>query len=578
MSIFDLFNKQKRENRRLDRLESDIMKLTNRFKYNPRINNLLNNYNTAEAFSNRVTENFIWFSGNTRALRDFYLTKSNWLEEMNMFWAKAPAKYRKVHSGIPNLLCTKMPIILFGSGYDIKVEVYKKDAEGNVTDKIDAKASKKAKDTLLALLTKMGIYELASNQAVNESRDGHTVAKLSYDKTLSPFPIYEITDIRNFEIVKERGITKSIVFKTWLSGNNDDQYCHHEIYTTDINGCALIQNKLYKIQVDGETEVPLATHPSTAELPPEVLFTEIKGLLAFEKPNKLPNSEFIDCCYGASDYAGAIPAFDGLDETLSEIFAEIRNNKTIRYFPASMLPRDVYKDQNGNQVVVTNEPDAFITNYQKVQDTYGEETEHKVEVVQINDKMASLLDKWKVGITTACNLAGISPLALGITGLEAINSGADSQRERNKATIETRNKKLNLWKPYLEELFIKILEFNRWYKNAFGIKQDGIDDTDLDWSNCNISITFPDYIVETASELINTWGGAKQMGVASTETVIDKIHKEWSEEAKQEEVNRIKFEQGTSVSHINLADLDNYTNQQDTHKNEDEQPKDNGDE
>lgn len=569
MRIIDyLFNKQKRENRRLDKLESDIVKLTNRFKYNPKINNLLNDYNNSEAFSNRITENFIWFSGNTISLRKFYLTQQNWLEEMNMFWAKAPAKYRKVHSGIPKLLCTKMPIILFGSNYDIKVEVYKKDSDGNVTDKIDAKASKHAKDTLLTLLKKMNIQQAVSNQAVNESRDGHTVAKLSYDKSLSQFPIYEVVDIRNFEIQKERGITKAIVFKTWLaSGSNDEQYCHHEIYTTDDNGHALVINKLYKIQVDGEKEVELTTLPETSELPPEISFPEIDGLLAFEKPNKLPNSEFIDCVYGASDYAGAISAFDGLDETLSEIFAEIRNNKTIRYFPASMLPKEIYKDQDGKPVVLTNDPDAFITNYQKVQDTYGEETAHKVDVVQIPDKMASLLEKWKIGITTVCNLAGISPLALGITGLESINSGADSQRERNKATIETRNAKLELWKPYLEELFIKVLEFNRWYKTTFRIDQDGVDDTDLDWSNCSISVVFPDYIVETSQENITTWGSAKQMGIASTEVVIDKIHKEWSEESKKEEVNRIKFEQGTSVSSgITLSELDLYNKKDEENK------------
>lgn len=574
MGVRDLINRYRltRENKRLDKLEEDIMKLSDRLKYNPKVNNVLDDYNTAERFSNRITENFVWFGGNPRQLRNFYLKQQNWLEEMNMFWAKAPFNYRKVHTKIPNLLCTKMPIILFGSGYDIKVEIYKKDSEGNITDQLDAKASKRAKDTLLTLITKTNLQQLISEQAVNESRDGHTVAKLSYDSSLSKFPIYEVSDIRNFEIVKERGLTKAIIFKTFLeAGANGERYCVHEVYTTDENGHAKIENHLYKTQVDGEKEIPLDSLEETSELVPELVFPEIDGMLAFEKPNKLPNSEFINSGYGESDYAGIISAFDGLDETLSEIFAEIRNNKTMRYIPTSMLPRDYRTDDKGNQIVITREPDAFITNYQKVEDTYGENTDQKVEVVHVEDKMASLLEKWKVGITTVCNGAGISPLALGITGLEAINSGADSQRERNKATIETRNAKLELWEPYLEELFIKMLEFNHWYKNKFNIDQNGVDDTDIDWSNCNISVVFPDYIVETSQDVITTWGGAKQMGVASTETVIDKIHKDWSEEAKKEEINRIKFEQGTSVSSgITLADLDMYNDD----KGEDKKPED----
>ena len=146
---------------------------------------------------------------------------------------------------------------------------------------------------------------------------------------------------------------------------------------------------------------------------------------------------------------------------------------------------------------------------------------------------------------------------MGITGLEAVNAGEASQRERNKATIETRTKKLALWKPYLEDFFIKLIELNTWMKKSLGVKQDGIDDLDIDWDNCNISVSFPDYITDTQAESINTWGSAKQMGVASTETAIDKIHKDWSDESKAEEVNRIKFEQGVSVDNpLNLPDLE----------------------
>ena len=53
--------------------------------------------------------------------------------------------------------------------------------------------------------------------------------------------------------------------------------------------------------------------------------------------------------------------------------------------------------------------------------------------------------KFTTVLTNVINNAGLSPFALGITGLESINQSAESQQERNKVTIETRNKKYDLW-------------------------------------------------------------------------------------------------------------------------------------
>lgn len=90
-------------------------------------------------------------------------------------------------------------------------------------------------------------------------------------------------------------------------------------------GYAVIYNKLYELKTDGkENEVPLTTIPETSNILPEYRFEGLKGMLAFHKPNKLPNNEFPDSVYGASDYQGATDTFDGLDEVYSEFVAEIK--------------------------------------------------------------------------------------------------------------------------------------------------------------------------------------------------------------------------------------------------------------
>jgi hypothetical protein len=251
---------------------------------------------------------------------------------------------------------------------------------------------------------------------------------------------------------------------------------------------------------------------------------------------------------------GAIDSYDALDEVYSEIVKELRDNKTMRYIPDTMFASD---DEGKVQ-----EYNDFVTNHVKVHASLDQNAKNEINITQIQDKTEQHKEKWKVALTTAINKAGLSPLALGITGLEAVNAGEQSQRERNKATLETRAMKLKLWTPFMSKLLLKLLEFNSWMqmqtKDVYAedgttvtgtaqlVNQEGIDKIDIDWANCNVFVKFGDYITESQSEKMTTWGNAKQQGIASIEQVIDEIHPEWSEEQKLAEVNRIKFEQNMS--------------------------------
>lgn len=105
----------------------------------------------------------------------------------------------------------------------------------------------------------------------------------------------------------------------------------------------------------------------------------------------------------------------------------------------------------------------WITNYQKVTGDQDQGTNSEIQIQEIPDKTASLAEKYLKYLTNAINLAGLSPLALGITGLEAINAGETSQKERNRVTLETRSDKINnYWKPFLKEVTLQLLNFNNW--------------------------------------------------------------------------------------------------------------------
>ena len=274
-------------------------------------------------------------------------------------------------------------------------------------------------------------------------------------------------------------------------------------------------------------------------------------MLAFHKPNKLPNNEFSNSLYGASDYEGAIDSFDALDEVYSELTYETRNNKTIRFIPSTMIPRD------GEGNVLSNLM-SFITAFQMFEGSLDQNVKNEMVVQQINDKTISLVDKFKNLLTNAINSAGLSPLALGITGLESISAGESSQRERNRVTLETRKDKINnYWEPFLKEMLTQLIAFNNYMIKTVGAKQNQKVSVDsIDFETVDLTFDFGNYVVENESEVITRWASAKQSGVSSIENAVKKIHPEWTEDQVLEEVTRIKFENNISVDDPTLLQMD----------------------
>ncbi len=142
-------------------------------------------------------------------------------------------------------------------------------------------------------------------------------------------------------------------------------------------------------------------------------------------------------------------------------------------------------------------------------------------------------------------------MALGITGLESVASGADSQRERNKVTLETRAYKIGLYDPFIKDVLYQMITLNSWIQKNTTANQDAFVKQDLNFDNTNISITFADYIVEEQAKKLVAWGTAKAQRVASTKEAIKNIHPDWTSDKVDEEVNLIRFEEGMSLDNPN---------------------------
>lgn len=531
--------------RRLNRLQKDLNMLRNTIKFNPYAVAIIDN-ETDKDFSRRITEYRVWSMGNSYVLRRFFVGTLEY-RTCNYFWTRAPLSYRMIHSGLPGLICSKMPRILFGNGIAPTVSVYKDSGE------VDKNKTKAATDYTLQLIDKVKLRDVLTECATNESWGGHSFIKFSFDTELSNFPIVEAADIMATEVVKERNETVAIVFKTWYDsakkGNKDRKYRLDEIYTTDAAGDAVIRYELYELSTGEEKRVPLNSIPETQKIveavnaDDEIVFTGLKGMLAFEKPNKLPSLEFPHSNYGASDFEGATDSFDAVDEAYSTIINEIRDNRTFRYYSSNNFRRD--KDTGE----ILTPDDGFTKNFVLTEgDIDQEQGVNKNRVVdQIPDKTEEHKAKYLTAVTVALNKAGLSPYSIGITGLESINQSAESQQERNKVTLETRKAKLELWTPYLAKVLSQLLAFNTYLLNRVGVKQDDMPLPDMDITLSTVTLDFGEYLQDTDKDLVDIWGLAKTQGISSTQNAVRELHKSWSEKQILDETNVILFENGMAT-------------------------------
>jgi A118 family predicted phage portal protein len=378
------------------------------------------------------------------------------------------------------------------------------------------------------------IMEQLAKGAFIESWAGGVVYKISNDPLASPFPLVEAVDPKNVALLSYRGKIKAIVFKHFYEKEKQNRYVHEEVYTSYDEGGAIIENHLYYINLSDSKkhEVPLSTLPETIHLEPIITFP-IRGILAFYKKNKVSDEDI----YGISDYEGSIDLYDVLDEIGSEIAEEVRQNKTRLFIPANLVPRD----DNGDPI--PNDPFkiSYVSLGQNDQDQVNKET---LTAPRIEGRHTELIEKYKDTLMKVLNNAGLSPITIGVTGLESLQSSDSTLQERQRTTSKTREIKIDLWQQLLKEMFLKILE-------VYSLSESS-GDSQINFENTDISVSFPAYISETIESKIATWGGALGMKVASLEEAVRKIHgDDKTEDEIAEEIERIRkdneIERGQAV-------------------------------
>jgi len=515
-------------------------------QYNPLLVTMKDNF-TDRQFTRRGLENSLWYSGDEQSLLHFYTKeapkffgKGQASESTNYFWSQSNIDVRRIHSGFPQLICEKMADLITGNGYEIKVEGAN---EVDLQEELD-----------LMLEDNKFRGHLLGKSIETESWSGGVSWKLSWNPSLSEYPIIEAWQPENYTSVIVSGRVQQDIFYVYYEKNNIT-YRLSEIYGVDKTKGAYIDYKLEKLvfksrgqdSKDGEWSlVPFNELEQTTDLK-KIEFNGYFKRLSLYKANKLPNSEFRYSMVGESDYAGSYGSFDAVDEIISTWIQEFRDAKLNRYFPEELMLKNLGTGKYAY-------PDSFKKDHILFADSPSENTDkQKILYEQGDVRTDKHVESYKIWVTQILNNAGLSPLTVGVTGLESVDASAESQQEREKVSIRTRNKKIELWTEFLEDFLKTALEF-RMMTKAMTENEDGTYDVSK-MQDFDLIVSFNDYIIKSKADRTTE----AQLGLGSSCDVLTAVKYVHDDKTLREQLAisaRIKLENGyESISQAEFSAL-----------------------
>ena len=557
MSIIDTIKeslKEKRQDKLLNDMNDIISKKTN-LNFNPyNISGVIYLENDKN-FTERLVENHIWHTANISALQEYYrhhrqMKSRFYRDDFNFFWGNVKQEQRKIHTRLPSLLTEKMVDLLIGNGYSLNAEIYSYNENGEEVEE------EKLNDLLNQKLKNMerenSFRNLLAKSITDESWSGGAGWKFILDKEFSNYPIIQELDQRNIHLVTKYGRVIAVSFKEYYQVDKQD-YIFYETYTTDEDKNAMIINKLYIVDKDkSEREVALSAIEQTKDLEPEIILKGLKGNLGFYKKNKATNKEFHGSPYGESDYAGLYSHFDALDEVASTMIDDVRKNKIKAYIPETLMPVDKY----GNRTTL----DEFQHNFVMVKGSdAAEEGANKIEHSNPGTRINEYMENWKTELMQVVNGFGLSPLTVGITGLESIQASDQSQIQREKVSLRTRQTKINLWQEFLNKVIPQMINaylyLNEEDKEELGALIELAKNPDK--YVIKTSFKFDEYLTQPIEDRLAKFSQARQQGnlSISIDQMVKQVYRgEMTNEEMEEEIERLKTEMGM-VEDLDRTDL-----------------------
>lgn len=449
-------------------------------------------------FLTSCTKNRIWYIGKSKQLSQLYRQ----LDVPNeMFW-KAPMtvgmEIRKIHIPIASLTVDTMAKIVMSDYNGVEIESKSNTRFAKIW--ADIEKDNKLSEILKTVLTDIGIV-------------GDGAFKISFDNDVSKLPIVEWFPAERVKFIYKRGRIREVEFYTEYV-NRGKRYIFKESY-----GYGYIK---YKLENEYDREVPLNLIDETSWIDGVGVTFDSSFMWA------------VPVIFGtSSQYRGRgksliedkDDAYDSLDEVLSQWMDALRAGRTKQYIPNCMIPKDPKTGEN-------IKPNAFDNRFIEVdtdmsESGNGNRIYTESPVIQHESYLSAYVTALDV-----CLQGVISPSTLGIDVKKLDN--ADAQREKEKATLYTRQNYVELLESVIPQLVKTALNVN-----AIINRQPLVPD------DLKVTLKFGEYANPSFESQVETVGKARQSGVMSIEAGIDELYGDSKgDDWKTEEVKRIKEEQG----------------------------------
>lgn len=478
-------------------------------------------------FEGNLAKNTVWYRGDAAELHQFYTQIDDKMGNTS-FWAAKPSKgldIRKIHTGLPNLIIKMLTKVVVNTLDSIDILSDQKDDDGNL--------KKHDKQEVWDNIAKENKFKKVVKKSVTKALAlGDGAFKISYDTDISKLPIIEFYGTDRVEFKYNRGRIVEIVFKT-KKRINDKTYLLKDHYTKKgitytLEDC---DGKIVSLDAFEETRDLMkstVTNPNGIDLMMAIPFM-------IEESSKYEGR-------GKSIIDGREGAFDSFDEVWSQWVEAVRKGRVKRYIPESLIPQD---PTTGEYM----KPNSFDNDFIKVATQAKEEDKNEITTNQPEIR-AEELQKTYVTALDLCLQGLISPSTIGIDSKKLDN--AEAQREKEKATLYTRDEIVDVLQEVLKEVVNTALKVYDIAQNTVNI------DNAIEIVDYNVDVQFGEYANPSFEAQVETIGKASTSHVMSTESQVEELWGDTKDDKwKKEEVKRLKEEKGIAEMPIPSVGLDN---------------------
>src|SRR5690606_12031180 len=273
--------------------------------------------------------------------------------------------------------------------------------------------------------------------------------------------------------------------------------------------------------------VSLQSRPETAglqeivQLPPAMANTLAIRYVPNARPNRTFRADPIGTYLGRSDYAGAEGLMDALDEAYTSWQRDLRMAKARGIVPEEWLERP-----DGSSVLRFDEDKEFFVGVYS--DPSGGQV--KPELFQPAVRFQEHEQTCLHYLERIISAAGYSPQSFGLH-IEGRAESGTALRIRERKSLVTTAKKRRYWEPALADVLWMMLVLDR------EIFRSGV-------TPYRPAVALADSIAESTQEVAQSIELLSRAKAASTRTLVEMLHPDWSDEEIDAEVRRIMEEQG----------------------------------